>query len=114
MAGDKQRDEAIDHGKLTAVPDRESALRLMDHEISHRHFTAGEKRGQMREQSNQYEHAADQLNPGSGPPQHVVRFVAAKHTKDFAGAVAGKEETKHDTKCGVSSGFKFLESVHSM
>src|ERR1044071_2889686 len=67
----------------------------------------------MREQPNQYEHAADQFNPCSGPVQNIVRPVAAKHNKDFAGAVAGKEKTKRDAKCSVSGGFKLLESVHS-
>jgi len=28
--------------------------------------------------------------------------------------VAGKKKTKHDPKRGVRSGFKLLESVHSM
>src|SRR5215467_5407951 len=113
-AGYKQRDEAINHCKFTAVPDRESALRLMDHEISHRHFTADDECGQMREQSNQYKHSAHQLNPSPGPAQDIVRLVAAKHTENFGGAVAGKKKTKHDTKHGVRGGFKLLESVHSM
>jgi hypothetical protein len=86
----------------------------MDHEICHRHFTAGEKRSQMREQANQYEHAAHQLNPSPGPAQDIVRFVATKHTENFGGAVAGKKKTKHDAKYGVRGGFKLLESVHSM
>src|SRR5690349_5681149 len=67
----------------------------------------------MREQPDQYEHAADQLNPGPSPPQNIVRSMAAKHHKNFAGAMAGKEETKHDAKRSVRGGFKLFESAHS-
>ena len=86
----------------------------MHHEVSHRHLAAGQKSRKWSQQPNEDEHAADQLNACSGPVQHAVRSVTAKHSEHFAGSVAGKQESKHDSQRRVCSGLKFLQSVHSI
>src|SRR6185437_15164977 len=51
-ASDKQRDKTVNHRKLAVIDDREKAMRKMDHKVSHSHFTADDKRSQMREKAD--------------------------------------------------------------
>jgi hypothetical protein len=67
----------------------------------------------MREQSNQDEHSAHQLNPCAGPTQDIMRPLPAKQAQHFAGTMACKQKSKDDSKRRIGCWFKFLESVHS-
>src|SRR4029077_13706760 len=64
MAGDIERNEAINHRELAVIHDRKEMMRLMLHEVGHSHFTAGHERGQRSEQPDQNQDSAYQFNAG--------------------------------------------------
>src|SRR5579864_1661488 len=57
-ACNKQRYKAINHGKFSAILQRQKSPWLVHHEIRHRHFAAGQESGEGRKQSNQNEYSA--------------------------------------------------------
>ena len=67
MAGNVQRNKAVNYRQFAAILNGKSTFGLVHHEIRYGHFSAGNESRQVREQSDHNENSADQLDPCSGP-----------------------------------------------
>src|SRR5262249_36731672 len=61
-AGDEQGNKTINHGEFSLVHDREKIRCGMHLKVSHSHLAAGDESSHSREQSQDDQHAAYQLN----------------------------------------------------
>jgi hypothetical protein len=57
-----ETDEAVDDGERAAIDQREEAARRMHHEIGHRHLAGDDEGDGLREQAEDQQCAADQLD----------------------------------------------------
>src|SRR5437868_9702589 len=78
---DKQKDKAVDYGRLAMILNREKAAGGVRHEVAHGHFAAGDKASDTGQEANSDKQSASEYNPGAEQTKGILRRPLAAQRK---------------------------------
>src|SRR5262249_11638831 len=114
--GEQKKDEAIEDRPFAVVLDREQSARLVELEVGNGHLAGEDESHGTREESDQDEKPAEELQEPPDPCLRedrrggAVRRDAAEPGEELLAAVMDEEEAGHHPEQNESHGF---ESVHA-